>query len=99
MFCFNTVTTEDPRKGLFRPRAFRPSFINRVRPTTTTTQKPRISITENEKIEEKQNEPVQRNRVSLFSSPRRRFRPRDIHKPRGQFEGEGVSQSTILLHM
>ena len=76
MFCFNTVTTEDPRKGLFRPRAFRPSFINRVRPTTTTTQAPR-RIIENDKIEE-QNEPVtvQRNRVSLFSSPRRRFRPR-----------------------
>ena len=62
------------------PRAFRPSFLDRVR-TTTTTQEPPIQR-ENEVQEVKEEVEVQPQRipfggrVSLFSSPRQRFRPR-----------------------
>ena len=85
-----SVTTETPegasgaRRLLFRPRASRPTFFNRVRSnilsrTTTTTPIPEpvnVSSEEDEIVDEQP--PVTRvpfgGRVSLFSSPRQRFR-------------------------
>ena len=87
-----TTTTENPRLSLFRPRAFRPSFISRVRqnvkPATITTTEA------NEIVDvEESPKPITRSRVSLFSSPRQRFRPRPV-TPAVESEKNVVSTTT-----